>query len=113
MGPSQKPASASRGDLADDDGGVLAYIHQNVSNVLDMGLEADFGVSKVGALAQSSERGGIDVVSPRAQQRDHLFPAPASEPGWVHEDKRCHRAPIQSRSTWKAAALPPICARLA
>jgi hypothetical protein len=64
--------------------------------VRDMGRKADLRPSKVGAVAQSGERRGKDIVSPCAQQPSDLFPTPASEPGRVHEDERRHEAPTST-----------------
>jgi hypothetical protein len=57
---------------------------------LTMNVEADFGASEMRAVAKASERGGINIVPARTQQRGYFLPTPAAKPGWMNQ----HESPF-------------------
>jgi hypothetical protein len=50
-----------------------------------VGSEADRRIEQMRPLAESGERGRMDVVTARPQDPGDLLPAPAAEPGRVDE----------------------------
>src|SRR5215472_350254 len=61
---------------------------QEIDDVLDVGVEADFRASEMRAFAKAGERGGIDIVTPPTQQRGYLLPTPATKPSRMDQHER-------------------------
>ena len=81
------------------------FVLQDVDDVGHVGLETDFGASKVASLAESGERGSGDEVlggsrgvPSLAQERHDLLPEPGSVPCRVNEDERLrsHRLRLEA-----------------
>jgi hypothetical protein len=80
----------------DDTGQILVF--QEIGDVLDMNVEADFGASEMRAVAKAGERGSINIVATRTQQRGHFFPTPATKPSWMNKHESPFVASLRSRA---------------
>ena len=103
----------SAGAMPHKDHPAHVLILEDVHDILDVGLETDFGVSQVRPFAEPRERGRVNLVSPLPQQRGHLLPAPAAVPSGVNKNIRglvgcCARASVPEIFT--AAAVAPAAA---